>query len=217
MLRKRTTLASKCLQGISIIGKRNANFASVLDILLNLALFVFFRFKFWHVLATPYRRPYKKDLRLYLASLEGTQFIELGVGLGDNLWGISNAFGLERDMEVIRAAKNKNPNVCYKQFEFGINSLSDQIRKLPKFEKRILIAVNVLTGAEIPKLEEELSILWGKELHFLIIDIVNEDYEHRPSHNWMPKKSDFTLIQVNDLATNDKYRKLVVFTGTKND
>jgi hypothetical protein len=216
MFMQKATLASSSFKTISRIGISKPTLAGLLDILLNLFLFFSFRFNFWHVLASPYRRPYKKDLRIYLAKMENFQVIELGVGLGDNLQGISNSVGLERDIEVIRAAKSKNPEVHYQQFEFGVSSFSNLFQALPKYEKRILLAVNVLTGTQVKSLEKELSGLWGAELHYLIVDVVNEKYENLISHSWMPKKTDFTLNQVYEIATSDIYRRLIVFSGTKN-
>ena len=108
-----------------IISKLTNHFLAFSDIALNATLFMIYKFDFWHVLATPYRRPYKMAVLQFLSGKHSYQVIDVGCGLGDIIKGGDDAIGLDRSLSTLRAAKRKNFKPTYLKYEFGVVKLQE--------------------------------------------------------------------------------------------
>jgi hypothetical protein len=165
------------------------------EVLLNLLLFVRFRFPVWHVFATTKNRLYKTIAYQMAANLEVDQYIEIGAGLGDISHRLKNSLLLDNDQRVLRAAKIKHSQVRYEIFDFK-NSSYD-ILNLNNYKRLCLIAVNVIQPEEWANFLGKLELYRG-EL-FVIADVISDNCPDPINYPWIPK-----IIEMKNYSCVDK-------------
>ena len=124
-----------------------------------LALSKIFKFDVWHASAPFSCRPYKSEVVDLVNSLKSTSVIEVGCGLGDIISRIncSKCYGVDKDSNVINAARKINGNVRY--FVSDIGSVQRVIDCNETIE--LLIMVNWPHGVEWKNLSSSVLSIHG--------------------------------------------------------
>lgn len=183
------------------------------EYLINYRLYLEFSFNKWHIFATSKTKPYKLDVRKFLAKQEDTSIIEIGTGLGDIIHGIPNAIGIDISQSVLSAAKNKYPNIKVNLLDW----------KKPNFEKFLnelaindpnqhlmIVAVNVLLPSEIEMLMEKIAGITSYKTRKILIDYIS-DSSNAFRYNWIPTNENLPINKKwISVPTRDRIRSLAL-------
>ncbi len=187
------------------------HFFAAIDIVINTILFLIYRFEFWHVLATPHRRKYKKAIQEFLITQSNYQVIDIGCGLGDNIKSITGAIGLDKSFPVLKAAKKKNSCARYLKYEFQKDDLQMILSQFSSEKPRLFLGVNFLQKNNFELFIDELRNCSVNGDDLLVLDFMRFEFAKKPEYSWMPQLEQIANENCIPIVCDDRYRVLRVY------
>ena len=181
-----------------------------IEIGINLFLYFFFRFDYWHVGAAYHLKPYKKQVVDIVNSISPDVVVEVGVGLGDILSRTSarNRVGIDFDLNVIKAARFIHRKIYF--ICGSLNQLDDVVFESNVSDIDILVMCNWLHNVKFNEIKKSILDLQSKvSVKYLLIDLINADVSGYTYKHTVDQCKDLGNV-VNIVRSNDNVRNFAL-------